>query len=224
MRRYNENPDKDQELRFYCMDGTGNWFHARHAHDAVMTFARKVDTDLTSTVHGLEGAVQYINFDQRGEWEESTWQSLIADASLIVNRIEQHRLAYIEASSQDDFDWGLRSAEILRDVLLMLAQTELDFSAGFKTFWNVRDVSMARSLEWILNREGPDAKAVVGAHNTHLQQCPVRVNKATSMGSYVANRIGREKLLLIGTASMYSVKGEEPDPESCAAVYEASRT
>ena len=76
--------------------------------------------------------MQYINFDQRGEWEESTWKSLIADASLIVNRIEQHRLAYIEASSQDDFDWGLRSAEILRDVLLMLAQTELDFSAGFK--------------------------------------------------------------------------------------------
>ena len=220
MRRYNENPDKDQELRFYCMDGTGNWFHARHAHDAVMTFARKVDTDLTSTVQGLEGAVQYINFDRRGEWEESTWKRLIADASLIVNRIEQHRLAYIEASSQDDFDWGLRSAEILRDVLLNLAQTELDFSAGFKTFWNVRDVSMARSLEWILNREGPKAKAVVGAHNTHLQQCPVRVNKATSMGSYVANRIGREKLLLIGTASTYSVKGEEPDPESCAAVYE----
>ena len=105
-------------------------------------------------------------------------------------------------------------------MLLLLAQTELDFDIGFKTFWNVRDVSMAKSLQWILQREGPGAKAVVGAHNTHLQQCGVRVQKATSMGSYLANRIGREKLLLIGTASSYSVKGEEPLTDSCAAAYD----
>ena len=46
------------------------------------------------------------------------------------------------------------------------------------------------------------------------------MQKATSMGSYLANRIGREKILLIGTASTYSVKGEQPVPESCAAAYE----
>ena len=59
---------------------------------------------------------RYINFGKRGDWEESTWKHLIADASLIVNRMEQHRLACIQASSHDDYDWALRSAEILRDV------------------------------------------------------------------------------------------------------------
>ena len=220
MRDYNANPANQRELRFYSMDGSGNWFHAKHAYDAVITFAQKADADLTALVQGIEGAVQYINFDQRGEWEESTWKGLVADVSLIVNRIEQNRLDYIQASSQDDYDWGLRSAEILRDVLLMLAQAELDFDIGFKTFWNVRDVSMACSLQWILDREGPNAKAVVGAHNTHLQQYPVRVQKATSMGSYAANRIGREKFLFVGTTSTYSVKGEQPAPDSCAAAYE----
>ena len=63
-------------------------------------------------------------------------------------------------------------------------------------------------------------KAVVGAHNVHLQLSPVRADKATSMASYLSDRIGREKLLLIGTASTYSKKGEDPIPESCAAVYE----
>ena len=43
---------------------------------------------------------------------------------------------------------------------------------------------------------------------------------AGASGVSPANRIGREKLLLIGTASTYSVKGEAPIPESCAAVYE----
>ena len=162
MRDYNKNPDKGRKLSFYSMDGSGNWFHARHAHDAVITFARKVDADLANLVQGIEDAVRYINFDRRGEWDESTWKSLVAETSLSVNRIECNRLAYIQASSQDDYDWFLRSAEVLRDVLLMLAQTEREFDVGFKTFWNVRDVSMARSLQWILDREGPDAKAVVG--------------------------------------------------------------
>ena len=220
MREYNTNPANTTKLRFYCMDGTGNWFHAQHAFDAVLGFARQVDPVLTALVQNIESPVRYINFDKRGEWEETTWKGLIADAALIVNYIEQHRFACIEASSNDDYEWALRSAEILRDVLLMLAQTELDFDVGFRTFWNVRDVSMARSLEWILQREGPAAKAVVGAHNTHLQQCPVRVQKATSMGSYLVQQIGREKILFVGTASTYSVKGEDPTPDSGAAVYD----
>ena len=220
MRDYNKNPERERELRFYCMDGTGNWFHARHAYNAVNTFARQVDSNLASMMAAIEEQIHAIDFDKRDQWETSAWKSLIADTSLIINRIEQTRLAYISASSQDDYDWALRSAEILRDVVLMLAQTELDFDIGFKTFWNVRDVSMAQSLQWILQREGPTAKAVVGAHNTHLQQCGVRVQKATSMGSYLSNRIGRKKIVFIGTASTYSVKGEPPVAHSCAATYD----
>ena len=129
-------------------------------------------------------------------------------------------MAYIHASSQDDYDWALRSAEVLRDMLLAMAQTgDLDSDEGFRTIWNVRDGSMASSLEWILKREGPDARIVVGAHNVHLQRYPVRDLKATSMGSYVASRIGREKMLIIGAASAYTTKGEEPLPDTNPAAY-----
>ena len=220
MRAYNQDPGRSRTLKFYCMDGTGNWFHARHAWDMVAAFARDTDPALADHVMAIEEAVGYINFERRHEWDETTWKALIADTVLIVNRIERNLLAYVETTSRDDYQWALRSAEILRDVVVMLAQCEIDFDLGFKTFWNVRDASMARSLQWILEREGPRARAVVGSHNVHLQLCPVRVNKATSMGSYLANRIGREKILLIGTACAYTAKGDEPVPESCAAAYE----
>ena len=61
---------------------------------------------------------------------------------------------------------------------------------------------------------------VVGAHNSHLQLYPVRVQRGTSMGSYAANRIGREKLLYIGVSCTYSVKGEDPVPDSNAFAYD----
>ena len=40
------------------------------------------------------------------------------------------------------------------------------------------------------------------------------------MGSYFANRIGRENLLIIGAASTYSTKGEEPLPNTNPATYD----
>ena len=222
MRDYNANPNRDRKLRFYGMDGSGNWFHLLHAFNAVVEFARKVDATLADHLEAVFDAPAHnINFDKRGDVEETTWQHLIAESTLIVNQIEQHRLAYIQASSQNDYDWALRSAEIFRDLFLTLAQTgDLDSAEGFRAFWNTRDVSMACSLEWILKREGPDARMVVGAHNSHLQQYPVRAQRGTSMGSYIANRIGREKLLYIGVSSTYSVKGEDPRPDSNAAAYE----
>ena len=222
MRDYNANPERDRELRFYGMDGTGNWFHIQHPFNALMEFGRKVDAELANDVkRSFEGPARDINIDRRGEIDEATWHRLIAESTLVINRIEQHRLAYIQASSQDDYDWALRGAEVLRDMLLAMAQTgDLDSGAGFLSIWNVRDVSMASSLEWILKREGPDARIVVGAANAHLQRYPVRVTRATSMGSYIENRIGREKMLIIGAASTYSTKGEEPPPDTNPAAYD----
>ena len=112
------------------------------------------------------------------------------------------------------------SAQILRDVLVNLAQVELDFSLGFRHFWNVRDVSMAQSIQWILDREGPDSKLVVAAHNSHLQQTPVRAQRATSMGSYLVNQIDRNQVLFIGAASAQSVKDDAPSADCNQAVYD----
>ena len=79
---------------------------------------------------------------------------------------------------------------------------------------------MTDSLRWILEREGPAAKIVVAAHNSHLQQHPVRVQRATSMGSYYTSRFGHDDILFIGAASTSTVKGEPPNPQCNQAVYE----
>lgn len=221
MRDWNANPDRPCELRFYGMDGTGNWSHAQHAYTAVQGFASRVDAGLADDIaRDFEVAVKEVTFETRGKVEQARWHQLIAGASLIVSRLEQTRVAYTAASSRNDFQWALRSAQILRDVFLNLAQTELDFEVGLRQFWNVRDVSMTDSLRWILEREGPAAKIVVAAHNAHLQQYPVRVQRATSMGSYYSSRFGRDDILIIGTASTSTQKGEPPIPQCNEAVYE----
>lgn len=220
MRDWNTRPERSRELRFYPMDGTANWTQAERAYGAVHGFAEAVDSALAADMeNALAGGVREISLADRTGVSETRYRELIGAASLVVSRIEQARLSYTASSSRDDYDWALRSAQILRDVLLAIAQTEADFDVGIRQFWNVRDVSMAESLRWIRQREGHDAGIVVGAHNTHLQLHPVRVQRATSMGSYYAAAYGRDDLLFIGTASERSVKGEPPRPDCNQAAY-----
>ena len=220
MRDWNGDPERPTELRFYGMDGTGNWAHARHAYRAVHEYAIRVDQTLADDVaRGFEQTVEEVTFESRALVSANAFRDLVGAAGLLVSRIEQARVSYIEKSSNDDYDWALQSALILRDVLQNLAQTDADFGIGFRQFWNARDVSMAQSLQWIREREGPNAGMVVGAHNTHLQRHPVRAQQATSMGSYFTSRFGREEMLLIGATSDRSLKGELPVAESNQAAY-----
>lgn len=220
MRDWNADPDRPYPLVFYGMDGTGSWAHARYAYRAVHDFASRVDQALADDIQrDFEQPSQDITFANRSQVSRSAFQTLIGSAGLLVSRLQQMRLTYAESCTSDDYDWALRSAQILRDVYLALAQTDADFDIGFRQYWNVRDVSMTESLQWIRDREGATAGMVIGAHNTHLQRHPVRAQRATSMGSYFSDQFGREDMLLIGATSERSLKGEPPIPESNQAVY-----
>jgi erythromycin esterase len=220
MRQWNQDPERPRDLRFYCMDGSGNWGHIRHVYHDLHAYAQRADPALADDIRrDFEEAAEELTLESRTQVSSAWFGELIAASALLVSRIEQARIAYSTATSPDDYDWALRYAEILRDIILALAQTEADFDLGLRQFWNVRDVSMAQSLAWIRDREGHDCGIVIGAHNTHLQLHPVRVQKATSMGSYYASRFGREDVLFIGAASERSVKGELPRPDSNQAAY-----
>ena len=52
MRDWNLQPQRPRELRFYPMDGSGNWTHARHAYRAVHDFAARVDAGLAMAAFG----------------------------------------------------------------------------------------------------------------------------------------------------------------------------
>jgi erythromycin esterase len=221
MREWNANPDRPRDLRFYGMDGTGNWGHARFAYRAVHDFARRADQVLADDIaRDFEQAVEEVTFATREHVTAARFRDLIGAASLLISRIEQARIAYTAATSHDDVDWALRCAQIMRDVFQALAQTDADFEIGFRQYWNVRDVSMAESLRWIREREGADAGMVVGAHNTHLQNYPLREQQATTMGSYFLSRFGPEDVLQIGSASGQSLKGDPPRPDSNQAAYD----
>ncbi|MBF6171924.1 erythromycin esterase family protein [Nocardia blacklockiae] len=72
---------------------------------------------------------------------------------------------------------------------------------GGRESWNIRDRHMDRTLDRLLSHYGPDSKAVVWAHNTHVGDA-----RATSMaaagevniGQLARERYGADQVVLIG--------------------------
>ncbi|MBF9131375.1 erythromycin esterase family protein [Plantactinospora sp. S1510] len=67
--------------------------------------------------------------------------------------------------------------------------------------WNVRDTHMADTLDRLLERYGPDAKAVVWAHNTHIGDArATEMNRdgMVNIGQLARQRHGAEKVVLVG--------------------------
>lgn len=222
MRKYNESAPDGQKLKFYGMDGSGNWYHMKHAYTTIHEYLTEVDEKLARQFRDdFETELQEIRFETRTDVDEKRWQRLIANTSLLICRMEQGRVEYAAKSSQDAYEWALRFAQTLRDLVLNLAQAGPDFQKVFGTFWNTRDAAMAEHLEWIVQREGLEEGFLVGAHNFHFQQHPFGVTeqKATTMGSYFTSRVGRENVLVIGTNSAQATRGDEPLRESSNYAY-----
>ncbi len=82
--------------------------------------------------------------------------------------------------------------------------------------WNVRDRHMAETLGRLLDHHGPDAKAIVWAHNTHVGDArftDMADGGMVNLGQLVRDRYGEGEVAVVGFASYRGtvVAGDEWD-------------
>jgi erythromycin esterase-like protein len=72
---------------------------------------------------------------------------------------------------------------------------------GGPASWNVRDTHMADTLDRLVEQDGPAARAVVWAHNTHVgdaRQTDMRSAGLVNLGQLVRERHGEASTVLVG--------------------------
>ncbi len=70
--------------------------------------------------------------------------------------------------------------------------------------WNVRDIHMADTLDRLLRYYGPDAKAIIWEHNTHVgdaRATPMAARGLVNLGQLVRERYGEADTVLVGFGS-----------------------
>lgn len=143
--------------------------------------------------------------DQFALGDGSTREAALACVQRVLEAFARERVRWIEATST--LEWQLAR----------LHAVVLDQGARMHLGTVERDVAMARNVAALLEIEGPEAKAVLWAHNGHVaRDSPYFTEEkkpAANMGSTLNEMFGRKHLVVgfsfnQGTFQARSVRGE----------------
>lgn len=162
MRRHNTGPGATNPLRFYGFDM--QW--PERAASGALAYLDRVDPVLAAAARQRFGhlAIPFSDPDAAGyrpvvdrDFDASVREAVGA----ALAAFDANRKRWSAATSA--VDWTVARQHVR--VLWQWVEANRD---GGRRYGAVRDAAMAENIRWILEREGPDAKVVVWAHNAHV--------------------------------------------------------
>ena len=185
MRRYNSDPKHTRKVKFYGFDMQS----AARAAKATLAYLRRVDSKQADVAEEELGILanpytepQFANLTK--EKKAAATQTIKA----VMLSFDNRKQDYIRRSNADDWSMARQHAQVLAQNIEL--QTGDFLGAGQL---NVRDRSMAENVRWILDQEGPDAKAVLWAHNGHV--AAENQGGVEWMGSHLRRMFGPEMVV-----------------------------
>ena len=161
MRDHNRRRSPARQVGFYGLDVYSLW----ESMHAVIDYLERIDPGLA---RGARGA--YRCFEPYGE----DAQEYARATALVPTTCEREAVAVLAAlrSRASEFREDGRDAFFNAEQNALVAQNAERYYRtmvrGGPTSWNVRDAHMVETLERLMKHHGPDAKAIVWEHNTHV--------------------------------------------------------
>ena len=121
MRDYNCNVPESRRIRFYGIDGSEGWSHTATAVAAACDYLERVDPAHAAVLRmSLVPLAELITIYNLAETSTEALRELVHGLTDLVGRFEVEQIQYIERSSPNDFDWGLRFALLAQQICTML--------------------------------------------------------------------------------------------------------
>ncbi len=194
---HNQSLAVNRKVGFYGLDV----YSLRESMEAIINYLKKVDP---SAVPAAEKAFHCFSPYER---EEGT---LYAYASLMVPEPCTNEVVSLLAEIQrktpqynSDHE-NVFSAEQNALVSVNAEKYYRAMLAGGATTWNIRDNHMMQTLQRLLNFHGPESKAIVWAHNTHIgdaRATDMRFEGMHNVGELARKHYGDKEVYLIGFGS-----------------------
>ena len=211
MRRYNDDASHPRKLHFYGVDVHPWYTNPLAAIEGAWTYLDEVDPGYAAesrqallplvepwqgeglgraSVEGRQRVDKYIRLPLE---VRTAYTAAIAD---LVARFETRRVDYLGRSSENAYEWAYRHAIVSRHLdneFRAIASAGIPQEGPPLPILLVRDRAMADNLLWELEREGPEGRIVLWAHNSHLQKSTKvygDMNRGTSLGEFLDSMIG----------------------------------
>lgn len=221
MRDYNADAAHPRKIRFYGMDlglgGMGNAWPTPIPINAALTYLARVDADEAGRLKmRFEPYLKRIPGGQTtptfSAVEHDTLTGAIED---MIALLERERLAYIKATSEPEYAEALHNAIIARQADRVFRVNPPNMQPGTipPDAWrlmSLRDSAMAENARWAVEREGPQGKVLVIAHNAHVKNAPTEGGlwsafrqPPNATGQYLRSALGKD-LVIIGMSAASS--------------------
>ena len=206
-------------VRFFGLDLPGSNASLRPAIDVVAAYVMSVDPGFQVRLTRL----QELAASCEAKTEESASSKVVFAGSTVIRqymtlaaadqneltalladlgaRFDAHRRTYIERSDAERFDFARQHLHVAAQLDLQLrAVAALMSGDAAACEANIRDATMADTVEWILKRE---ERIIVLAHNGHIQRTPIStaagsVASVDTLGVHLAHRWG-DQYVAFGT-------------------------
>jgi erythromycin esterase len=210
MREYNRKAGNTRKIKFYGMDGSRRWMSTRTAVAYVCDYLDQVNPDQAkATRKDLLPLAQAVSLANAGKTPIDAVHNLVRGLADLVGHLEIQQMHYIERSTFEAFDWAHRASLIARQIGTILSATHTNPENAQQYRWAIRDAGMATELKWILEREGPEGRLLVGASNIHLQKVLASGGRPTA-GQHLLIGMPAEQPVMIAGTNYYSLKPDDP--------------
>src|SRR4051794_10582221 len=196
LRGHNEEVEARQQVGFHGLD----LYNMRGSIAAVLDYLEQVDPEAAAAARERYGCLT--------PWqrEPSTYGRAVLTAGyrkceqVVIEQCRQlleKRLAY----AQQDSEGFLDAVQNARLVAAAERYYQIMYYGGAES-WNLRDTHMAETLGHLLEARGPQSKAVVWAHNSHIGDARFTemglVREELNIGQLCRERFGGDRTALIG--------------------------
>jgi erythromycin esterase len=206
MREYNTNVSKDKRIKFVCYDQQ----YIVPGEKTVLDYLEKVAPHRSERAKELfkndVNSIQSQQFqgnDDRKKEAQSKMAELHAKYLELLGLFTLNEKNFISKSSSTEFQKVLMQVRVMAQYLDAFGD---DKSPG-------RDFYMAETIERLLENEPPQTKAVIWAHNAHIQKIKPGSTQDQDMGWQLSRTFG-DRFYSIGFSfnrgSFRSMSQEEP--------------
>jgi erythromycin esterase len=199
MRAWNDGRPEERKVGFYGLDVYSLW----DSMDAVQKYLERVDPEAARRARRAYGCFDPYEGDVQEYAMATALVPTSCEQEAVSMLLEMRRKApeYREDGREAYFN-AEQNALVARNAELYYRT----MVRGGPASWNVRDNHMVETLGRLMQHHGPDAKAVVWEHNTHIARAGM-----VNVGQLARQEWGDDDVVLVGFSSHRGsvIAGEE---------------
>jgi len=207
LRTHNRDLPDEQKAGFYGLDVYSLWDSMR----AVLRYVEQTDGSATAVVRRAFECFEPYAYDVNDYARATAWVNEACEDE-VVDMLRQLR------TQSPDFEDDGREAFFNAEQNALVAKNAEKYYRtmvrGDSPSWNVRDKHMVETLDRLMAHHGPESKAIVWEHNTHIGDArftDMAASGEVNVGQLVREQHADEGVVLVGFSSHHGtvIAGDE---------------